>query len=209
MAKRFAVPVYLNRRYPAIVKSLTRKSKHFEIGLLPSTTFCDGGCNLLQSTGDQIRNILDKTAKKYQSGLQTELQEMFHSATMEKVRARRDAILADYSDVAEEAMRCLEEGFESAMIVMHLDEYLRRYYRTSNHLERLNKELKRRSKVISIFPNGDSAIRLMSSVLVEHHNACQAKRKIFSPENYQKLMNSGTRLTLIHVAQQQRQLLVA
>ena len=156
-----------------------------------------------------IRNILDKTAKKYQSGLQTELQEMFHSATMEKARARRDAFFADYSDVAEEAMRCLEEGFESAMIVMHLDEYLRRYYRTSNHLERLNKELKRRSKVISIFPNGDSVIRLMGSVLVEHHNACQAKRKIFSPENYQKLMNSGTRLTLIHVAQQQRQLLVA
>lgn len=52
-------------------------------------------------------------------------------ATMEKARARRDAILADYSDVAEEAMRCLEEGFESAMTVLHLDEYLRRYYRTS------------------------------------------------------------------------------
>lgn len=61
-----------------------------------------------------IRNILDKTAKKYQSSLQTELQEMFHSATMKKVRARRDAILAGYSDVAEEVMRCLEEGFESA-----------------------------------------------------------------------------------------------
>ena len=156
-----------------------------------------------------IRNILDKTAKKYQSGFQTELQEMFHSATMEKARARRDAILEDYSHVAEEAMRCLEEGFESAMTVMHLDEYLRRYYHTSNHLERLNKELKRRSKVISIFPNGDSVIRLMDSVLVEHHNACQAKRKIFSRENYQKLMNSGTRLTLIHVAQQQHQLLIA
>ncbi len=94
-----------------------------------------------------IRNILDKTAKKYQSGLQTELQEMFHSATMEKARARRGAILVDYSDVTEEAMRCLEEGIENEMTVMHLDEYLRRYYRTSNHLGRLNKELKRRSKV--------------------------------------------------------------
>ena len=69
--------------------------------------------------------------------------------------------------------------------------------------------MKRRSKVIAIFPNGDSVIRLMGSVLVEHYNACQAKRKIFSPGNYQKLMNSGTRLSLIHVAQQQRQLLVA
>ena len=153
--------------------------------------------------------MLNKTAKKYQSGLQAELQKMFHSTTMEKARARRDAFFADYSDVAEEAMRCLEDGFESAMTVMHLDEYLRRYYRTSNHLERLNKELKRRSKVIGVFPNGDSVIRLMGSVLVEHHKACQAKRKIFSPENYQKLMNSGTRLTLIHVAQKQYQLLIA
>ncbi|MED9853014.1 MAG: hypothetical protein UFR15_02315 [Succiniclasticum sp.] len=60
--------------------------------------------------------------------------------------------------------------------------------------------MKRRSKVIGIFSNGDSANRLMGSVLVEHHNACQAKRKIFSPKNYQKLMNSGTNLILIHVA---------
>nr|WP_275078243.1 transposase [Ligilactobacillus ruminis] len=41
-------------------------------------------------------------------------------------------------------MSCLDEGFESAMTVMALPKNLRRYFRTSNHIERLNKELKRR-----------------------------------------------------------------
>ena len=46
-----------------------------------------------------------------------------------------------------------------------------KFYNTSNHIERLNKELKRRSKVIGVFPNEDSVLRLMGSVLIELHDA--------------------------------------
>ena len=91
-----------------------------------------------------IRNITDKAPKKYQAGLRAELQEMFNCKTMAEARQIRDRILDDYRDVAETAMTCLDEGFESAMTVMLLHVGLRRYYRTSNHIERLNKELKRR-----------------------------------------------------------------
>ena len=49
-------------------------------------------------------------------------------------------------------MSCLDEGFEDAMTVMVLPMKLRKKLRTSNHIERLNKELKRRSKVIDVFP---------------------------------------------------------
>ncbi len=91
-----------------------------------------------------IRNITDKAPKKYQAGLRAELQEMFNCKTMAEARQIRDRILDDYRDAAETAMTCLDEGFESAMTVMLLHVGLRRYYRTSNHIERLNKELKRR-----------------------------------------------------------------
>ena len=50
------------------------------------------------------------------------------------------------------------------MTVMLLPASLRRFYRTLNQIERLNKELKRRSKVIGVFPNEDSVLRLMGSV---------------------------------------------
>ena len=86
---------------------------------------------------------------------------MFNAKTLQDARKKKDEILDSYRDVAEAAMICLDEGFESAMTAMILPAGIRRFYRTSNHIERLNKELKRRSKVIGIFPNENSLLRLM------------------------------------------------
>ena len=112
------------------------------------------------------KNISDKVLKKYQAGVRAELQEMFNCKTVKDARDRRDQILGDYRDVSEESMICLEESFESSMTEMVLPIGIRPFYRTSNHIERLNKELKRRSRVIGIFPNEASLLRLIGSVLL-------------------------------------------
>ena len=156
-----------------------------------------------------IRNITDKAPKQYQAGLQTELQELFNCKTMAEARKVRDRIMEDYRDVAEPAVTCLDEGFESAMTVMLLPAWLRRFYRTSNQIERLNKELKRRSKVIGVFPNEDSVLRLMGSVLIERHDAIQAGRAVFSKESLVSLMNSDVPAKLIVIAEEQRHLRAA
>ena len=155
------------------------------------------------------RNITDKAPKKYQAGLRTELQEMFNCKTLAEARKIRDRIINDYRDVAESAVTCLDEGFESAMTVMLLPAWLRRFYRTSNQIERLNKELKRRSKVIGVFPNEDSVLRLMGSVLIERHDAIQAGRAVFSKESLASLMNSDVPAKLIVIAEEQRRLRAA
>ncbi len=116
------------------------------------------------------RNILDKAPKKYRTAIHDALTDMYNCKTIEDARKKRDEILKEYSEVAEEAMTCLEEGFESVMTIMVFPKTMRRYFRTSNHLERLNEELKRRSNVIRIFPNEQSLIRLMGSVLLEWNN---------------------------------------
>ena len=155
------------------------------------------------------RNITDKAPKKYQAGLGTELHELFNCETIAEARKLRDRILEDYRDVAESAVACLDEGFESAMTVMLLPAGLRRFYRTSNQIERLNKELKRRSKVIGVFPNEDSILRLMGSVLIEQHDALLAGRAVFSKETLTSLMNSDVPAKLSVIAEEQRQLRVA
>ena len=155
------------------------------------------------------RNIIDKAPKKYQAGLAGELQEIFNCKTIEEARKRRDAIIADYKDVAEEAINCLDEGFESAMSVMVLPNYLRKYFRTSNHIERLNKELKRRSKVIGIFPNESSLMRLMGSVLIERNEEISARKCIFTNKTYQELLKTDAPAKLIQIAAEQRNLLAA
>lgn len=87
--------------------------------------------------------------------------------------------------------------------------YLRRYFRTSNHIERLNKELKRRSKVIGVFPNDASLICLIGTVLVERNEALMLRRRIFKEETYKQMMAPEATLQLIAIAQEQHQLLAA
>ena len=127
---------------------------------------------------------------------------MFRSATIEEARRKRDEIISDYRDIAEEAMQCLDMGFECSMTVMALPQEIRKTFRTSNHIERLNKELKRRAKVIGIFPNEESLVRLMGAVLMEINDINQAKKHpVFYGPTYQKL--KGCERKLIKLAEEQ------
>lgn len=147
------------------------------------------------------KNIMSSVPAKYQKGLQAELQEMFQSNTIEEARLKRDSILSDYYDIAEKAMECLEKGFEDSMTVMVIPERLRRIFRTSNYIERLNGELKRRSNVIGIFPNEASILRLMGAVLIEQHEHYQTMSRIFYNPDYIAMLNNSNKLEIIALEQ--------
>ena len=134
---------------------------------------------------------------------------MFNSRRIEDARKKRDEIIDEYSDVAESAMKILDEGFEDAMTIMTLPLTLRRYFRTSNHIERLNRELKRRSSVIGVFPNADSLLRLMGSVLLEWDEQNPKRRAIFSPEVLKAALAPEALKKLEERAKEQQKLLDA
>ena len=134
---------------------------------------------------------------------------MWNCKDISSARKKRDSIIADYKDVAESAMKCLDEGFESSMTVMVLPKGMRRFFRTSNHIERLNKELKRRSAVIGVFLNEESLLRLMGSVLLERNEVVSVQKAIFSSESYQALVTSDVVSKLAKLADEQVQLRAA
>lgn len=155
------------------------------------------------------KNVVDKTPKKYQTGIRAELQEMFACNTLKEARNKKDQIIQEYQDVAETAMSCLDEGFESAMTAMILPLGMQRFFRTSNAVERLNKELKRRSQVIGIFPNEESLIQLMGSVLIEQNSLSQSGKVIFKKESYEALLTSDVQEKLLVIAKEQATMLAA
>lgn len=70
----------------------------------------------------------------------------------------------------------IPQGFQ----VLALDHVYRRSLRTSNLIERFNREIKRRSRVVRIFPNTDSCLRLVSAILIEFNDDWSTGRRLFS-----------------------------
>lgn len=154
------------------------------------------------------RNILSHAPGKYQKAIHAALLDMYNSKTIEEARAKRDIIIDEYTDIASKAMECLDNGFEEVMTVMELPAGYRKFLRTSNHLERLNKELKRRSRVIGVFPNEGSLNRIIGSVLIELNDVYSLEQKI-AVSKKDKIQLEECASKLISLAKEQQRLLAA
>ena len=106
-------------------------------------------------------------------------------------------------------MKCLEDGFEDTMTVLLLRIGMRRFFRTSNHIERINRELKRRSGVIGVFPNEASLMRLIGSTLIELNEKRQAGKAVFSEKSFAEMMASNTPAELKRAAIRQQNMAAA
>lgn len=153
-------------------------------GLVDAIRECFPGSSWQRCQAHFTRNIIDKCPKKYASGLASELRDLFNTSTIEEARRLRDNIINEYSDVASESMSILDAGFEDSMVVMALPSKYRIPLRTSNIIERENRELRRREKVIQIFPNTESIIRLMGAVLMDDHNDWSIAQRLFDMTQY-------------------------
>ena len=154
------------------------------------------------------KNILDAAPNSQRPGLEIELRQMFNSRSITEARKKRDSILSDYSDVAPKAMELLDIGFEDSMTIYMLPERMQPHLRTSNTIERLNRELKRRSDVIQIFPNSASLLRLMGSVIIDQNDIMLMKRMCFGTIAYASITQE-TCGNLQSLALEQQKLLAA
>lgn len=123
-----------------------------------------------------MRNILGSCSLKYRKEVAEQVKLIFQSADMLEARRRLDVFITEFEKKTPKAVACLEDGFEDAMAVMSLPAKYRKRFRTTNMQERLNQEIRRRERVIRIFPNDDSALRLIGALLAEMNEQWQSKR---------------------------------
>lgn len=123
-----------------------------------------------------MRNILALSPRKHRNDVASYAKLVLQAADKKEAQRRLEEFVDRFNTIAPKAVACLEEGFEDAMAVMVLPNKYHKRLRTTNMQERLNEEVRRRERVIRIFPNDESALRLMGALLAEQNEAWQGRR---------------------------------
>lgn len=124
-----------------------------------------------------------------QPGLKEELRQLYEAIDKKSAIDVRNRIFAEYEDKAPKAVALLDEAFDDITAVLILPLKYRKRLRTTNGVERLNQEIRRRERVIRIFPNEASVIRLMGALLMEQSEKWQTGRKYFDMDLYYQTVN--------------------
>lgn len=127
------------------------------------------------------RNIFKQLPKKDSKEIRTMIKRVFEAVKIEDMRNFKEELMSQFSEYTkyEKALAILDEGFEDTIQYMEHDEEIRPHIRSTNCLERLNQEVRRREKVIRIFPNTQSAFRLVGAVLFHYQQTNYSKRNSF------------------------------
>jgi transposase-like protein len=93
---------------------------------------------------------------------------VFNSADRPSAERRLKEIVATYADSAPKLAAWMEENLPQGFAIFSLPPAQQRRLRTTNALERVNMELKRRTRVAGLFPNEASLLRLVTALLAEY-----------------------------------------
>jgi transposase-like protein len=125
-----------------------------------------------------LREMLDSVPKSRRAKLHDLLKIVWESHDRETAKKRLKEAAQFVEDCAPgTARRIVEDGWQTLTVYDVAPPGHHRRLRTTNMVERVNEELKRRSKVVRIFPNPESCLRLFSALLKELHEDWCSGRK--------------------------------
>lgn len=130
-----------------------------------------------------MRNFLDAVPKSLQEELYGKVRAILDAPDVKTARLLMEQVVDNYSDKARKAVDILESGFDDITAVLELPERHRKRLRTTGGQERLNEEIRRRDRVIRIYPNRDSALRLLGALLMEIDEKWQSGHRYFDMED--------------------------
>lgn len=116
------------------------------------------------------RNAQDYVSTKAnKDSIAQDIRDIFLSSSAISAQSRLDQFIKFWSQEEPKLAVWAEENIPQGFTVFEQHKNHRKHLRTTNPIERFNQELKRRSRVVRIFPNEASCLRLMSAVLLEFH----------------------------------------
>lgn len=135
-----------------------------------------------------IRNVLSHVSKSAQGFVAALLRNVFQQTSYAAAQAALRQAASTLEDKYAKVARLLEDAEDDVLAYFHFPESHWRQIRSTNPLERLNKELRRRVRVVGIFPTQASVLRLVGMLLVEQDDEWKvSSRRYFSVRSMAKL----------------------
>jgi len=113
------------------------------------------------------RNVLTKAPQRLRARVAKQLRAVFEASDLAEARKRVQAFGQGLGRQVPEALACLEAGFNASTQYFAFPREHWTRIRSTNGLERLHGEVKRRTRSIGAFPDRDSALRLVTAVALE------------------------------------------
>jgi transposase-like protein len=138
-----------------------------------------------------MKNLLCRVPRSAQPFVATLVRTIFAQPSAKEVQAQLRRVTRQLEDRFPDVARMLEEAAPDITAFSSFPVEHWRQIWSNNPQERLNREIRRRSDVVGIFPDRAAIIRLVGAVLAEQHDEWQVARRYMSAESLAKAMEAA------------------
>lgn len=115
------------------------------------------------------RNVLVHVSKKAQAEVSESMKAVFVQRDKTSARLKAEELMQRFRSRFPKAMDVFESGVDDVLSYLHYPAHHRTRICSTNPLERVNLEIRRRTRVVGIFPHRGACIRLIGMLLIEIH----------------------------------------
>ena len=139
-----------------------------------------------------MRNALACVGKRNRAMVAAALRNAFEQPNREASRAQWTKLIDAFADPADKLAKLMREAEDDVFAYMTFPKDHWSQLHSTNPLERLNKEIKRRTNVVGIFPNDDAIIRLVGALMLEQNDEWAVTRRYMSLETVAQVCDDRT-----------------
>ena len=136
------------------------------------------------------RNLLAHVAPKQRAAVAAMIRTIFAQETKAEAYAQWDRVADTLRDRDDRLGALMDAAREDVLTYMDYPKEHWNQLASTNPLERLNKEIKRRADVVGIFPNDEAIVRLVGALMLEQSDEWAVSRRYFSLESLARLTDT-------------------